>query len=151
MPRICAICSTRLCGQAARRRGWWRCQIAEFRDWYISGAHVPCCQVAVLGEVRLGFQGLSVTDRLPADWVDIGTFTPQGSAVRGVGTALFAATRARAARLGFTAINATIRADTVPGLAYYGKMGFRNDKADRAVPLTDGRWADRVSRRFDLA
>lgn len=37
------------------------------------------------------------------------------------------------------------------GLACYGKMGFRNYKADRAVPLTDGRLADRVSRRFDLA
>ncbi len=135
MPRICAICSTRLCGQAARRRGWWRCQIPEFRDWYISGAHVPCCQVAVLGEVRLGFQGLSVTDRLPADWVDIGTFTPQGSAVRGVGTTLFAATRARAARLGFTAINATIRADIVPGVGLLRQDGLsqRQGRPGRAA------------------
>lgn len=106
--------------------------------------------MAIGGEVRLGFQGVSVDDRLPAGWVDIGTFTQQGSAMRGVGTALFVATRARAADLGFTAINATIRADNVPGLAYYAKMGFRDYKLDRAVPLTDGRLVDRISRRFDL-
>ena len=125
--------------------------VPEFDDWYISGAHVPCCQVAVAGAVRLGFQGLSITDGLPAGWVDIGTFTQQGSTVRGVGTALFAATRARAAALGFTVINATIRADNVPGLAYYAKMGFRDYKVDRGVPLADGRLVDRISRRFDLA
>ena len=124
--------------------------LPEFEDWYISGAHVPCCQVAVAAEVRLGFQGLSVNKLLPPDWVDIGTFTQQGSAVRGVGTALFAATRARAAARGYRVINATIRADNVPGLAYYAKMGFRDYKVDTGVPLADGRLVDRISRRFDL-
>ena len=124
--------------------------VPEFEDWYINGPHVPCCQVAVAGEVRLGFQGLSVDNRLPSGWVDIGTFTQQGSAVRGVGTALFATTRDRAATLGFTVINATIRADNMPGLAYYAKMGFRDYKVDRCVPLADGRMMDRISRRFDL-
>jgi L-amino acid N-acyltransferase YncA len=124
--------------------------VPEFEDWYISGAHVPWCLVAVAAEVRLGFQGLSVHKLLPAGWVDIGTFTQQGSAVRGVGTALFTATRIRAAALGFSVINATIRADNAPGLAYYAKMGFRDYKVDRSVPLADGRMVDRVNRRFDL-
>lgn len=124
--------------------------VPAFEDWYISGAHVIGCQVATQDDLRLGFQGLSVDDRLPAGWVDIGTFTQRGSAVRGVGTALFAATQARATGLGFTTINATIRADNVPGLAYYAKMGFRDYRVDRGVPLTDGRAVDRINRRFDL-
>lgn len=124
--------------------------IPEFEDWYITGAHVPCCQVAVIGDVRIGFQGLSINDKLPLGWVDIGTFTRQNSPMRGVGTALFAATRARATAMGFSVINATIRADNVPGLAYYAKMGFRDYKVDRGVPLADGRLVDRFNRRFDL-
>jgi L-amino acid N-acyltransferase YncA len=124
--------------------------VPEFEDWYISGAHVPCCQVAIAGEVRLGFQGLSTFYPFPPGWADIGTFTRRDDPVRGVGTALFAATRARAAMLGFTVINATIRADNVPGLAYYAKLGFRDYKVDTGVPLADGRLVDRVSRRFDL-
>lgn len=39
--------------------------VPEFEDWYIYGAHVPCCQVAVAGEVRLGFQVLSIFYPLP--------------------------------------------------------------------------------------
>ena len=40
--------------------------------------------------------------------------------------------------LGFTVINATIRADNVPGLAYYAKMGFREYKVDADVHLARG-------------
>lgn len=40
--------------------------------------------------------------------------------------------------LGFTVINATIRADNVPGLAYYTKMGFREYKVDADVHLARG-------------
>jgi L-amino acid N-acyltransferase YncA len=124
--------------------------VPEFEDWYISGAHVPCCQVAVAGEVRLGFQGLSTFYPLPPGWADIGTFTRRDNPVRGIGAALFAATRARATVLGFSVINATIRADNVPGLAYYAKLGFRDYRVDAKVPLEDGRLVDRVNRRFDL-
>ena len=107
--------------------------------------------MAVAGDLRQGFQGVSINQSLPMGWVDIGTFTLQDRAVRGVGTALFAATRAAVSALGFSVINATIRADNVPGLAYYAKMGFRDYKVDRDVPLTDGRLVDRINRRFDLA
>ena len=124
--------------------------VAAFDDWYISGAHVPACQVAVAGEERLGFQGLSTFYPLPGGWVDIGTFTRRDNPVRGVGAALFAATKLRAAALGFRVINATIRADNVPGLAYYARMGFRDYRVDAGVPLADGRPVDRINRRFDL-
>lgn len=40
--------------------------------------------------------------------------------------------------LGFTVIKATIRADNVPGLVYYAKMGFREYKVDADVHLARG-------------
>jgi L-amino acid N-acyltransferase YncA len=124
--------------------------VAEFDDWFISGPYVRACQVAVAGEQRLGFQQLSNFYPLPNGWVDIGTFTKREHPVPGVGTALFAKTRQRAIALGYDVINATIRADNVPGLAYYAKMGFRDHRVDAAVPLADGRAVDRINRRFDL-
>lgn len=124
--------------------------VDQFDDWFISGAYVRACHVAVAGEVRLGFQQLSNFYPLPAGWVDIGTFTRREHPVPGVGTALFAMTRQRAVALGYQVINATIRADNVPGLAYYAKMGFRDHRVDAAVPLSDGRLVDRINRRFDL-
>lgn len=124
--------------------------VPQFDDWFISGRYVRACQVAVAGEERLGFQQLSNFYPLPQGWVDIGTFTRRENPVRGVGAALFAATRARATALGYQVINATIRADNAPGLAYYARMGFRDYRVDAGIPLADGRPVDRINRRFDL-
>lgn len=123
---------------------------AEFESWFINGPYARACIVAVAGEERLGFQQLSTYYPLPPGWVDIGTYARREDPVRGVGRALFAATRARAAALGFQVINAMIRADNVPGLAYYTRMGFRPYRTDPAVPLSDGRPVDRIHHRFDL-
>ena len=149
-PALCAVLNdiVRAGGTTARLQPM---TVAEFADWYVSGGHVPSCQVAVAGNERLGFQGLSTFHPLPEGWVDIGTFSRRENPVRGVGAALFAATRARAVALGYATINATIRADNVPGLAYYARMGFRDYRVDPAVPLGDGRLVDRINRRFDLA
>jgi len=68
--------------------------------------------------------------------------------MRGVGTALFAATVVRAREVGLTAINATIRADNKGGLAFYTKMGFETYGIARGVPLRDGTPIDRVSKRY---
>ena len=67
-----------------------------------------------------------------------------------VGTALFAATRARANLLRLAAINATIRADNCGGLAYYFKMGFVAYGVDTAVPLSDATPVDRIHKRYML-
>jgi hypothetical protein len=48
------------------------------------------------------------------------------------------------------AINATIRADNVGGLAFYSRLGFTDHGISRAVPLRDGTPVDRVSKRFIL-
>ena len=118
---------------------------------YLTGAEVWSCFVAVGPDGRLeGFQTLIRDDHYPADWGDIGTFTRVDGIQQGVGTALFAATRARARELGLAAINATIRADNSGGLAFYSKMGMEDYAVDRAKPLTDGTPVDRIRKRYSL-
>jgi L-amino acid N-acyltransferase YncA len=119
---------------------------------YLVGSAVLCCFIAVdqtTGRTE-GFQTLGRYPGLPDDIGDIGTFARIDGKQRGVGSALFAATRERARSLGLTAINATIRADNVGGLAFYQKMGFLDHSVTRAIPLRDGRPVDRVNKRFRL-
>lgn len=120
---------------------------------YLTGPEVICCFVAVDADTgRLeGFQTLGRYPDLPDDVGDIGTFARVGGTQRGVGSALFAATRAEAKAHGLTAINATIRADNVGGLAFYSRIGFADHSVLKDVPLTDGTRVDRVRKRYALA
>ncbi len=114
-------------------------------------ARALSCLAAEGAEGRLhGFQTLARHPELPGDWADIATFAGPAPRPSGVGAALFAATRAAAARLGLAAINATIRADNARGLAYYARMGFETYAVAPAVPLADGTPIDRISKRFRL-
>jgi L-amino acid N-acyltransferase YncA len=121
-------------------------------ETYLAGPTVHCCFVAVDRESgRLeGFQTLGRYPGLAEDIGDIGTFARIDGKQRGVGSALFAATRERARRLGLSAINATIRADNLGGLAFYEKQGFEDHSVTPAAPLKDGRPVDRVNKRFRL-
>ena len=124
----------------------------QLRSAYLDGPTVLCCFVAVdpaTGTVE-GFQTLGRYPELPADIGDIGTFARIGSKQRGIGTALFGATQARARALGLNAINATIRADNVGGLAFYAKLGFDDHSITKAVPLANGTLVDRINKRFLL-
>ena len=97
----------------------------EMREWFISGEKVVSCFVAVDSDRAIaGFQSLSKYDSLPLGWVDIATFASRSRHKSGVGSALFARTREAASKLGFSAINATIRVVNEGGLAYYSRMGF---------------------------
>lgn len=98
----------------------------------------------------LGYQSLEYYADLPKTLGIIATFCKVGGTKRGIGTALFAATRAAAPALGFTEIDATIRADNTGGLAYYSKMGFLDHSVAKAVPLDDGTPVDRISKRLML-
>ncbi len=121
-------------------------------ETYLTGPAVLGCFVAVdtdTGQL-LGFQTLGRYPNLPDDVGDIGTFARIDGKQRGVGSALFAATRARADALGHSAINATIRADNKGGLAFYTKLGFVDHSVTRAVPLKDGTPVDRVDKRYPL-
>jgi GNAT superfamily N-acetyltransferase len=122
-----------------------------FAEAHIDGSAVLTSVVAHDGDgVPMGFQILLRDERLPEGWGDIGTFARRGMTTRGIGSALFAATRAAAKRLGLVGINATIRADNVGGLTFYGKQGFVDHSVASAVPLNDGTPVDRISKRFAL-
>ena len=120
----------------------------RLRAYHLDGPSVLCCHVALEQGVPVGFQVLNANPALPPAWGDIASFTRRDPPVRGAGTALFAATRTRARALGIVAINATIRADNVPGLAYYARVGFVDYGAFRAVPLADGTRVDRIRRKL---
>jgi len=125
----------------------------QLADAYLVGPAVHCCFVAVNREARRleGFQTLGRYPGLPDDVGDIGTFARIDGKQRGVGSALFANTRERARRMGLAAINATIRADNVGGLAFYRSQGFEDHSVTPAVPLKDGALVDRVNKRLVLA
>ena len=120
-------------------------------ETYLTGPKVHCCFVAEDDDGRvLGFQTLGRYPGLPEDVGDIGTFARIGGTRRGIGSALFADTRARATELGLSAINATIRADNTGGLAFYSRLGFSDHALTTGVPLQDGTPVDRVHKRFVL-
>lgn len=114
-------------------------------------ALLSCVVAASPAGERLGFQYLGRNDDLPADWADIATFARVAPKTPGVGRALFAETRLRAATLGFAAIHAMIRADNAGGLAFYEKMGFRDHSVRRAIPLKSGAPVDRISKVLRLS
>lgn len=118
---------------------------------YLTGPNVHCCHLAedAAGQ-PVAFQTLGRYPGLPEDIGDIGTFAAQDRKQTGAGTALFAATAARARELGHSAINATIRADNTGGLAFYAKQGFVDHGVSPGVSLADGTLVDRVHKRFDL-
>jgi RimJ/RimL family protein N-acetyltransferase len=85
----------------------------------------------------------------PKGLADIATFARTSPKIRGVGSALFPATRAAAAEeFGLEFVNATIRADNGSGLAYYAKMGFEIYDRLVQIPLLDGTPVDRIKKRF---
>lgn len=105
--------------------------------------------IAATGSLVEGFQWIAPNAE-STDLATIATFARPGTTQRGIGTALFAATKAAAKEAGFIEIDATIRADNTGGLAYYTKMGFAEHSVSKAVPLKDGTPVDRIHRRLRL-
>lgn len=113
---------------------------------YITGPDVLSTVVAESDGQLLGWQSVE-------QWqgeAHIGTFVRPGIQAKSVGVAIFARTRAQTAALGHKAIIASIRADNVPGLAYYARIGFVDVAHEPEFALMDGRVVGRVHRRFDL-
>ena len=120
-------------------------------DAMLTGPGVICCFVAQDDAGGLaGFQSLVRGEGLPGGVGDIATFSRVGWIRKGTGSRLFAATRQAAGEAGLAAINATIRADNLGGLAFYSRLGFTDHGIRRAVPLRDGTPVDRVSKRCIL-
>jgi GNAT superfamily N-acetyltransferase len=87
---------------------------------------------------------------MPDGWAYIASFVSDTSAGKGIGHQLFEATKHLARSVGAVAIDATIRADNIPGLGYYSKIGFVDYDRLIAVELSDGRRIDRIRKKFVL-
>lgn len=98
----------------------------------------------------LGFQWIEPADYLPPEAAEIATFARIGHTGLGIGSALFQATEQAARELGYSWINANIRADNTGGLAYYQSRGFEDYGRIERYRMTDGRMVDKVLKRFDL-
>ena len=113
---------------------------------YIDG---PTVKSAVVADDQGRVIGFQVLDHWQ-ERIHIGTFVQAGLQARGVGASMFQQTCAAARASGIAAIIAWIRADNVPGLAFYARMGFRDIGSDPDFALEDGRVVGRIYRQFDL-
>jgi len=116
------------------------------RDDYIDGPEVIAAVVAEDEGQVIGWQSVG--------WwqgeAHIGTFVQPGIQAKGAGVAMFGLTADLVDKAGIKAIMASIRADNVPGLAYYGRLGFVDVAAEPGFALNDGRVVGRVHRRFEI-
>ncbi|MBL4813376.1 MAG: GNAT family N-acetyltransferase [Rhodobacteraceae bacterium] len=121
---------------------------------YISPPRLVSCVVAEFDGQIAGFQSLIWPDEdgdpFPDGWAIIASFVDADMTGKGVGRALFTATRAAANAVGVRVIDATIRADNSGGLAYYSALGFVDYDVLPAVPMRDGRQIDRLRKKLDL-
>jgi L-amino acid N-acyltransferase YncA len=119
---------------------------AEVREDYVTGADVLAAVVAEDHGRIIGWQSVGTYHGEP----HIGTFVQPGIQAKGTGAALFSLTCQILRAAGIREIIAHIRADNVPGLAYYARIGFRDIGGDPDFSLSDGRVVGRIHRRFDL-
>lgn len=123
---------------------------AYIRDWMARAPARSAWTVAESEGDIVGFQLIAPWDQIPPEACDIGTYVAQDKAGMGIGSALFEATKKAAKKLGYTWINAHIRADNHSGIPYYQSRGFRNWKYVEDVALDDGQVVDKVWKRYDL-
>ena len=99
----------------------------------------------------VGFQWITTAAYLPPEACEIATFAKVGRTGLGIGTKLFAATKAAAISLGYSWINANIRSDNDSGLAYYTAKGFKDYDRQIGIELANGHVVDKTLKRFDLS
>ena len=108
------------------------------RSHYIANPDSIRCGVALDDDGVLGFQSLvrampGNRYGVPEGWGIIGTHISPRAHRRGVGTALFAASRRAAIAAGLSTIDAYIGADNPMGLRYYEAMGFRTYRESSGI------------------
>ena len=124
--------------------------LSTFHAKYFEGEGSISCFVAEKDCVILGFQKVNKLGCVSNQISDIATFARACTQIKGVGRVLFEHTRVVVQQAGFLEINAQIRADNLPGMAYYTAMGFAPFDMVKAVPLKDGTPVDRMIKRYDL-
>jgi L-amino acid N-acyltransferase YncA len=124
---------------------------AELSSWIERDPNRSAWHVAEdeTGQV-MGFQWIAPASYLPEDAAEIATFARPGHTGLGIGSRLFEATEQAARNLGYSWINANIRADNSGGLAYYQSRGFETYGQKTGVRMTNGLTVDKVLKRFDL-
>lgn len=117
--------------------------VDDVRADYIDGSDCITSVVAEADGQIIGWQAIG--------WwqgdAHIGTFVDPKVQAKGTGAALFALTFAAAKAVGLAEIHASIRADNVPGLAYYARQGFQDIGFDPDFALNDGTKVGRISRK----
>jgi len=119
---------------------------AQVREDYVDGPDVLASVVVEVEGRIIGWQSVGMYQGDP----HIGTFVQPGIQAKGAGQAMFVQTCAALRERGFDYMIAHIRADNVPGLAYYARIGFHEIGGDPDFALQDGRRVGRIHRRFDL-
>jgi L-amino acid N-acyltransferase YncA len=119
---------------------------AEVKEHFIDGSGVHSSVIAEDAGQIIGWQSVGHWNGEP----HIGTFVQPDLQAKGVGGALFDMTLSTLRQTKINHIIAWIRADNVPGLAYYSRIGFRDIGKDPDFTLQDGSKVGRVYRRFDL-
>jgi L-amino acid N-acyltransferase YncA len=120
--------------------------VTEVRTGYVTGPDVLSAVVCEDAGTIIGWQSVEMYNGDP----HIGTFVQPGVQAKGIGGAMFDLTCRILRDKGITYIIAHIRADNVPGLAYYARIGFRDIGQDPDFALSNGRKVGRIHRRFDL-
>ncbi|MCO4847714.1 MAG: GNAT family N-acetyltransferase [Yoonia sp.] len=126
----------------------------EMRDHYIAPDGVISVQVAITNGRLSGFQFLgwpaNPSDPMPDGWAIIASFVALDRGQLGIGQKLWSATRRAAVAAGVQTIDATIRADNVGGLKYYGGLGFTDYAEIPNLPLSDGTPVTRIRKKLVL-
>lgn len=125
--------------------------VDEMFSHYIRPENNISCHVAISNGRLSGFQSLVwANGTMPQGWAIIATFVALDRAKMGIGQKLFSATRFAAKAAEVKTIDATIRADNIGGLRYYGGLGFTDYDVLKQIPLRDGTPVDRIRKRLDL-
>ncbi|MGV8954520.1 MAG: GNAT family N-acetyltransferase [Cypionkella sp.] len=119
----------------------------HIRDHYIDGAGTITCVVAEDAGRVIGWQSIGWSHDEP----HIGSFVDPEVQAKGTGAVMFALTRDLALQAGLTEIIASIRADNIPGLAYYARIGFVDIRHEPDFALSTGQITGRITRRYPLS
>ena len=120
--------------------------VEEVQDHYITGPEVIS---SVVAEAQGQVTGWQSVEYWQGD-AHIGTFVRPGAQAAGAGAAMFALTCDTVQMAGVTSIVASIRADNVPGLRYYARIGFVDFASEPQFALETGQVVGRVHRRFHV-
>jgi len=123
---------------------------ADVQEW-MDGSKRAAWHIAETDDGELvGFQWIEEVTALPPEAAEIATFVKVGQTGLGIGSKLFAATKAAADELGYEWIRANIRADNEGGLTYYQSRGFENYGRIDGYRMGDGQIVDKVLKRYNL-